>query len=100
VGVGGGVPHYTDYEQHVRLGDVVISLPQKLSGQVSLLVTVKPVRKEHCILSFLLSLARPCDECTTCNINALHISWICIILLKTSFVRFFIWNIGQVINNI
>ncbi|KAJ2952204.1 hypothetical protein O0L34_g4484 [Tuta absoluta] len=27
VGVGGGVPHYTDYSQHVRLGDVVVSTP-------------------------------------------------------------------------
>ncbi|KAK7791184.1 hypothetical protein R5R35_005389 [Gryllus longicercus] len=27
VGVGGGVPHYTDYSKHVRLGDVVISYP-------------------------------------------------------------------------
>ncbi|XKL59919.1 hypothetical protein PGB90_000935 [Kerria lacca] len=27
VGVGGGVPHYTDYKKHVRLGDVVISHP-------------------------------------------------------------------------
>lgn len=27
VGVGGGVPHYTDYAQHVRLGDVVVSTP-------------------------------------------------------------------------
>lgn len=25
VGVGGGVPHFTDYNKHVRLGDVVIS---------------------------------------------------------------------------
>ncbi|CAD5219609.1 unnamed protein product [Bursaphelenchus xylophilus] len=25
VGVGGGVPHYTDPEQHVKLGDVVVS---------------------------------------------------------------------------
>jgi hypothetical protein len=25
VGVGGGVPHYTDYTKHVRLGDVVVS---------------------------------------------------------------------------
>ncbi|XP_046740548.1 uncharacterized protein LOC124407967 isoform X3 [Diprion similis] len=25
VGVGGGVPHYTDYNKHVRLGDVVVS---------------------------------------------------------------------------
>ncbi|XP_054713491.1 LOW QUALITY PROTEIN: uncharacterized protein LOC129222954 [Uloborus diversus] len=27
VGVGGGVPHYTDYAKHVRLGDVVVSSP-------------------------------------------------------------------------
>ncbi len=27
VGVGGGVPHYTDYARHVRLGDVVVSSP-------------------------------------------------------------------------
>ncbi|RWS30789.1 uncharacterized protein B4U80_03213 [Leptotrombidium deliense] len=27
VGVGGGVPHYTDYKKHVRLGDVVVSAP-------------------------------------------------------------------------
>ena len=28
VGVGGGVPHYTNYEKHVRLGDVVVSTPE------------------------------------------------------------------------
>ncbi|XP_037091905.1 uncharacterized protein LOC119112042 isoform X2 [Pollicipes pollicipes] len=27
VGVGGGVPHYTDYARHVRLGDVVVAAP-------------------------------------------------------------------------
>jgi hypothetical protein len=27
VGVGGGVPHYTDESRHVRLGDVVVSHP-------------------------------------------------------------------------
>lgn len=27
VGVAGGIPHYTDYNKHVRLGDVVISCP-------------------------------------------------------------------------
>ncbi|XP_043192523.1 uncharacterized protein LOC122365404 isoform X3 [Amphibalanus amphitrite] len=27
VGVGGGVPHYTDYSKHVRLGDVVVAAP-------------------------------------------------------------------------
>ncbi|XP_030755765.1 uncharacterized protein LOC115882072 isoform X2 [Sitophilus oryzae] len=29
VGVGGGVPHFTDYNKHVRLGDVVISSPTR-----------------------------------------------------------------------
>ncbi|XP_037816788.1 uncharacterized protein LOC119607090 isoform X4 [Lucilia sericata] len=29
VGVAGGVPHYTDYKKHVRLGDVVISYVDK-----------------------------------------------------------------------
>ena len=29
VGVGGGVPHYTDYSRHVRLGDVVLAAPNK-----------------------------------------------------------------------
>ncbi|XP_045472327.1 uncharacterized protein LOC123678797 isoform X3 [Harmonia axyridis] len=29
VGAGGGVPHYTDYNKHVRLGDVVVSYPSK-----------------------------------------------------------------------
>lgn len=24
-GAGGGVPHYTDYDKHVKLGDVVVS---------------------------------------------------------------------------
>lgn len=27
VGISGGVPHYTDYYKHVRLGDIVISTP-------------------------------------------------------------------------
>lgn len=25
IGVAGGVPHYTDFKKHVRLGDVVVS---------------------------------------------------------------------------
>ncbi|XP_076242868.1 uncharacterized protein LOC143184488 isoform X2 [Calliopsis andreniformis] len=31
IGIGGGVPHYTDYNKHVRLGDVVISYPTPLN---------------------------------------------------------------------
>ncbi|GBP39437.1 Histone-lysine N-methyltransferase SETMAR [Eumeta japonica] len=39
VGVGGGVPHYTDYARHVRLGDVVLAapapdLPDKVNNEV------------------------------------------------------------------
>lgn len=33
VGVCGAVPHYTDYYNHVRLGDVVVSMPNKM-GQL------------------------------------------------------------------
>ncbi|XP_058799256.1 uncharacterized protein LOC131668821 isoform X2 [Phymastichus coffea] len=33
VGVGGGVPHYTDYKKHVRLGDVVVSYPTRLNNK-------------------------------------------------------------------
>jgi len=29
VGVGGGVPHYTDFSKHVRLGDVILSTPSQ-----------------------------------------------------------------------
>ncbi|KAG1652970.1 hypothetical protein GQR58_025886 [Nymphon striatum] len=32
VGIGGGIPHYTDYKQHVRLGDVVVSTPPNCEG--------------------------------------------------------------------
>lgn len=28
VGVGGGVPHFTDYSKHVRLGDLVVGAPE------------------------------------------------------------------------
>ncbi|XP_054016260.1 uncharacterized protein LOC128896801 isoform X1 [Hylaeus anthracinus] len=31
IGIGGGVPHYTDYNKHVRLGDVVVSYPAPLN---------------------------------------------------------------------
>lgn len=32
VGIGGGIPHYTDYNRHVRLGDVVVSTPPSCEG--------------------------------------------------------------------
>ncbi|XP_021930070.1 uncharacterized protein LOC110834835 isoform X2 [Zootermopsis nevadensis] len=34
VGVGGGVPHYTDYSKHVRLGDVVASYPNSPNSSI------------------------------------------------------------------
>jgi hypothetical protein len=33
VGVCGGVPHYTDFYHHVRLGDIIVSMPNKM-GQL------------------------------------------------------------------
>ena len=30
MGVAGAVPHYTDFEKHVRLGDVVMATPQSI----------------------------------------------------------------------
>jgi nucleoside phosphorylase len=36
VGVAGGVPHYNDYERHVRLGDIVVSMPYKKNKPVYL----------------------------------------------------------------
>lgn len=45
VGVAGGIPHYTDYKKHVRLGDVVIShidsKPQ-VNGLVFFVFFLKP----------------------------------------------------------
>jgi hypothetical protein len=35
VGVGGAVPHYTDFNRHVRLGDVVVSGPPRADDGVS-----------------------------------------------------------------
>lgn len=35
VGVGGGVPHFTDYAQHVRLGDICVSSPKPPNKYIS-----------------------------------------------------------------
>lgn len=46
VGVAGGIPHYTDYNKHVRLGDVVIS-----SADQARLITngdSKKIEKPYC----------------------------------------------------
>ena len=34
VGVGGAVPHLSDYRSHVRLGDIVVSMPHKPGGPI------------------------------------------------------------------
>ncbi|CAG2102765.1 unnamed protein product [Medioppia subpectinata] len=45
VGIGGGVPHYTDFNRHVRLGDVVVSAPPDVLGEG---VRQKPFVYIHC----------------------------------------------------
>lgn len=45
IGVGGGVPHFTDYTKHVRLGDVVVSAPTE-SQKFVYLYCDKAVEKE------------------------------------------------------
>ena len=34
VGVGGAVPNFADVTKHVRLGDIVVSTPQKKDGPI------------------------------------------------------------------
>lgn len=34
VGVGSGVPHFSDGNEHVRLGDVVVSVPSRTNGAI------------------------------------------------------------------
>lgn len=43
VGLGGGVPHFTDYHSHVRLGDIVVSSPPSCPTAVG-----KPYIYLHC----------------------------------------------------
>jgi hypothetical protein len=45
VGVGGGVPHYTDESRHVRLGDVVVSHPGNPPKKYALIYNLKSPRK-------------------------------------------------------
>lgn len=46
MGIAGGVPHFTDYRKHVRLGDVVISHNSKIS-------TKKQLQSRYAILIIL-----------------------------------------------
>uniref|UniRef100_T1KSA9 Winged helix-turn-helix domain-containing protein n=1 Tax=Tetranychus urticae TaxID=32264 RepID=T1KSA9_TETUR len=45
VGLGGGVAHYTDFSKHVRLGDVVVSIPPPTTSNSP---THKPYIYIHC----------------------------------------------------
>ncbi|XP_053211748.1 uncharacterized protein LOC128395350 isoform X2 [Panonychus citri] len=45
VGLGGGVAHYTDFSKHVRLGDVVVSIPPPTNSNSP---THKPYIYIHC----------------------------------------------------
>lgn len=47
VGVAGGIPHYTDYNKHVRLGDVVISSPDQ-SRPLSTNGDTRKAEKPYC----------------------------------------------------
>ncbi|XP_057375241.1 uncharacterized protein LOC130696178 isoform X2 [Daphnia carinata] len=45
VGVGGGVPHYTDCTRHVRLGDVVVSSPIPPKKDIYTYCELEPVKE-------------------------------------------------------
>lgn len=45
VGVGGGVPHYTDHARHVRLGDVVVSSPIPPKKDIYTYCELEPVKE-------------------------------------------------------
>lgn len=58
VGVAGGIPHYTDYNKHVRLGDVVISSLDQ-SRQVLTNGDARPADKPYC---YVYSSAEECKK--------------------------------------
>jgi len=47
VGVGGGIPHYTDYSRHVRLGDVVVSSPTPTNKAIYTYCELTPSKDEQ-----------------------------------------------------
>jgi nucleoside phosphorylase len=60
VGIAGGVPHYTDYYNHVRLGDVVISTPNQ-KGQLYIYCDKVTHDKERGQLQYSLKSWAPTD---------------------------------------
>lgn len=61
VGVCGGVPHYTDYYNHVRLGDIIVSMPNK-KGQIFIYCDKKAEDKDRGQIQFALKSWAPRDE--------------------------------------
>lgn len=65
VGVAGGVPHYTDYNRHVRLGDVVVSCPTENNGSRHVYMYCEsvssPSKTEETKISFELRPYAPVD---------------------------------------
>lgn len=65
VGIGGGVPHYTDYKQHVRLGDVVVSYsPNQLHSSSP---SSKPNRSDYIYVHCKKSASSPDEPLNASN---------------------------------
>lgn len=83
LGVAGGVPHYTDYKKHVRLGDVVVShvSSHQATGQADRNSTDKPfvyvynsgdeLRTYHPVNSCLQDIARGLNATTTLSADGI-----------------------------
>lgn len=60
VGVCGGVPHFSDYYNHVRLGDIIVSMPNQ-KGQIFIYCDKKGEDKERNQVQFALKSWAPQD---------------------------------------
>ncbi|XP_044727298.1 uncharacterized protein LOC123290962 isoform X2 [Chrysoperla carnea] len=62
VGVAGGVPHYTDYSKHVRLGDVVVSAASENKDKKYVYVYCNNARKAENNYEFELKPYSPASD--------------------------------------
>jgi len=60
VGISGGVPHYTDFYNHVRLGDVIVSAPNQ-KGQLFIYCDKVTQDKERGTIQYSLKSWAPTD---------------------------------------
>lgn len=60
VGISGGVPHYTDFYNHVRLGDIVVSSPNE-KGQLFIYCDKVNQDKEKGMIQYSLKSWAPLD---------------------------------------